>query len=294
MANIDDLRKEVRKRRAAVTAKENRIRRNTGVDIKGSKADPRRDPKVINKYNARQLNSYLKELNNFMLRENGYVPDSSGGLIPKRDWLNYKRGERKYNKIVKQHFEKIADIKDPYRNVTIREAERLFVPESKRAAGEIRHRPFNEIIRDPKNIKSAEALKKLADQIKRKSDPKFLDAAIKAGRKQAGQMLDNAGLSSLKAAVAKLSDKQFDVLWNYWGFAGRLAQIGESGGQRGKTVEGKDVLDAQERDNIKEDIQDFIDNAKKLKFSNNQNRISSSGLTNKQKNQKFVNRRIKY
>ena len=294
MASIDDLRAEVRKRRAAVTAKENRIKRNTGVDLKGTREDPRRDPKVIKKYNSNQLRAYLKELNNFMLRENGYVPDSSGGFIRKRDWLNYKRNERNFNKIVRQHFEKIADIKDPYRNVTIREAEGLFVPESKRAAGEIRHRPLNEIDRKPKNIKSAEALKKLNDQIKKKSDPKFLDKAIKAGRKQAGQMLDNAGLSSLKDAVAKLSNQQFDVLWNYWGFAGRLAQIGESGGQRGKNVGRADVLDAQEKDNIKEDIQDFINEAKKLKFANNQNRISSSGLTNKQKNQKFVNRRIKY
>lgn len=292
MANIDDLRAEVRKRRSAVTAKERRIFNNTGVNIKGTREDPRRDPGVIKKYNSNQLRAYLRELNNFMLRGNNYVPDASGGLIPKRDWLNYKRNERKFNKIVKQHFEKIADIKDPYRNVTIREAEGLFVPESKRAQGEIRHRPYNEVNRDPKNIKSAEALKKLADQIKKKSSKEFLDAALGAGRKQAGQMLDNAGLSSLKESVAKLSDKQFDVLWNYWGFAGRLAQIGESGGQRGKNS--RDVLDAQEKDNIKEDVMDFIKEATKLKFSNNQNRISSSGLTNKQKNQRFVNRRIKY
>ena len=294
MANIDDLREEVRKRRAAVTAKANRIRRNTGIDLKGTREDPRRDPKVIKKYNSNQLRSYLRDLNNFMLRENGYVPDSSGGFIHKRDWLNYKRGERKFNKIVKRHFESIADIKDPYRNVTIREAEGLFVPESKRAQGEIRHRPYNEINRNPKNIKSAAALKKLQDQINRKSSKEFLDQALAAGRKQAGQMLDNAGLSTLRESLNKLSDKQFDVLWNYWGFAGRLAQIGESGGQRGKTVDSRDVLDAQEKDNIRDDIAEFIKEAKNLKFANNQNRIASSGLTNKQKNQKFVNRRIKY
>ena len=294
MADIDNLRAEVRKRRAAVTAKTNRIRRNTGIDLKGSKEDPRRDPKVIKKYNSNQLRTYLRELNNFMLRENGYVPDSSGGFIHKSDWMNYKRSERKYNKIVKQHFEKIADIKDPYRNVTIREAEGLYVPESKRAQGEIRHRPYNEVNRNSKNIKSAEALKKLQDQINKKTSKAFLDAAIKAGRKQAGQMLDNAGLSTLKPSLEGLSNEQFDVLWNYWGFAGRLAQIGESGGQRGRNVGRPDVLDAEEKDNIRDDVREFIESAKGLKFSNNKNRIASSGLTNKQKNQRFVNRRIKY
>lgn len=294
MANIDNFREEVRRRRAAVTAKVNRIRKNTGIDLKGTREDPRRDPKVIKKYNSQQLRSYLSDLNTFMMRDNGYVPDSSGGFIHKKDWLNYKRSERKFNKLVKTHFEKIADIVDPYRNVTIREAEGLYVPESKRAQGEIRHRPYSEIIRNPKNIKSAKALKKLTDDINKKTSKEFLAKAISAGRNQAGQMLDNAGLSSLKVSVAKLSDAQFDVLWNYWGFAGRLAQIGESGGHRGKNVDKHDPLDAEEKNNIMDDIKEFIKEAKKLEFKNNQNQIAASGLTSKQKNQKFVNRRIKY
>jgi hypothetical protein len=153
---------------------------------------------------------------------------------------------------------------------------------------------LNEINRDSRNIKSAEALKKLSDQINKKSDKNFLAKALDAGRKQAGQMLDNAGLSDMKDAVASLTNQQFDVLWNYWGFAGRLAQIGESGGHRGKNTDKHDPLDAQEKDNIASDIKEFIKSAKNLKFKNNQNRISSSGLTNKQKNQKFVNRRVKY
>lgn len=273
MSRLDDLRDIVRKRRADVTTKERRIFNNTGIDIKNTREDPRRAPSVIKNYNTKQLNNYLAELNNFMLRSNGYIPDSSGGFIRKSDWLSYKRIERKHNKIVKEHFERIADIKDPYRNVTIREAEGLFVPDSKRAQGEIKHRPYNEINRNPKNIKSAEALKKLQDQINKKISPDFLNKALDAGRKQAGQMMDNAGISSSKEKLAKLSNVQFDVLWNYWGFAGRLAQIGESGGHRGKNVDRHDPLDAQEKDNIKQDIEDFIDEAAKLTFDKKRNVI---------------------
>ena len=269
MARIDELRDEARKRRSAVTGKERRILNNTGIDLRNTREDPRRDPKVIKKYNSRQLVNYIQELNNFMQRDNGYVPDSSGGFIRKRDWINYKRSERKYNKIVDEHFNDIANILDPYRNVTIREAEIMYVPDSKRAQGEIRHRPYNEINRNPQNIKNAEALAKLHAQVEGKLDKHYLPKAIAAGRKQAGQMLDNAGLGGLRDAVGRLTDRQFDILWNYWGFAGRLSQIGESGGHRAKNVRETDKFDplsAQEKDNIKDDISEFIDNAKELKF----------------------------
>lgn len=265
MSNLDDLRAIVRKKRAAVTAKENRIKRNTGVDLKGTKDDPRRPPSIIKKYNETQLKSYLKNLDNFLRRDNGYVADASGGLIPKREWLKYKRAERKYNKVVIQHYQEIADIKDPYRNVTIREAEALYVPNAKRAQGEIRHRPYNEINRDPRNIKSRDALAKLQAQIDGKLDKGYLPKAIAAGRDQANKMLDNAGLSKLKTALGKLSDKQFNVLWNYWGFATRLSQIGASDPRISGNIEDKsDRLSSQEKDSIKEDITEFIDSAKAL------------------------------
>ena len=285
MSDIDDLRAEVRKRRAAVTAKETRIYKNTGIDLKGTKEDPRRPPSVVKKYNTTQLKAYLKNLNNFMMRENGYIPDSSGGFIHKREWLSYKRGERKFNKIVKIHFEKIADIKDPYRNVTIRDAEKLFVPESARARGEIRHRPLNEIIRNPNNIKSADALKKLTKQLNQKLSKEFLASALAAGRKQANQLLDNANLSSMKKSLSMLNNEQFDVLWNYWGFAGRLAQLYES--QEGKNVGRFDPLDAQEKSNIAEDVSELIKAANDLKFDKNKNIILNQNISNKQKNEKI-------
>jgi len=276
MSDIEALRALVRKRRAAVSGKERRILNTTGIEIAGTREDPRRPPSVVKKYNTTQLNNYLSELNAFMMRGNGYVPDSSGGFIRKSDWLSYKRSERKFNKIVAAHFEQIGDIKDITRGVTIREAEKLFVPESKRAAGELRHRPYNEVNRNPKNIKSAEALKKLQDQIEGKSTPAFLAKALDAGRKQAGQMMDNAGVSELKEALSHLNNQQFDVLWNYWGFAHRLGQIGSSGGQRSKNVDRHDPLDAQEKDNIREDIGTFIDEASKLKFDKKKNLILDS------------------
>lgn len=287
MSDIDDLRAQVRKRRSAVTNKENRIFNNTGVKIANTQEDPRRALGVVKKYNTTQLNNYLKDLNAFMQRGNGYVPDSSGGFIRKNEWLKYKRSEVKFNRIVKIHFDKIKDIRDPYRNVTVKNAEALFVPDSARAQGEIRHRPYNLISRNPQNVKNAAALKKLQNDIDNKSSKEYLSKALDAGRKQAEQMMDNAGISELKAALGKLSNQQFDVLWNYFGFAGRLAQIGESGGKRKENIDRKDPLNAEQKDNIAKDVESLIKDAAKLKFDKNKNVILNKDLTNKQKNQKI-------
>ena len=287
MSDIDDLRAQVRKQRAAVTRKEKRILNNTGIGIASTDEDPRRNPSVIKKYNSRQLNNYLKELNAFMQRDNGYIPDSTGGFIRKNEWLGYKRSEVKFNKIVKAHFDKIKEIRDPYRNVSIKDAEGLFVPDSARAQGEIRHRPYNEIHRNPQNIKNVDALRKLQAQVDGKLSKDYLNKALDAGRRQAGQMMDNAGISESKDKLAKLSNQQFDVLWNYFGFAGRLAQIGESGGKRKENIDKFDPLDAQDKDNIKKDIEDLIEDASKLKFDKNMNTILNSKMTNKQKNIKI-------
>lgn len=265
--DIEFLRELVKKRRSAVTSKENRIRRNTGITIQGTQEDPRRPPSVVKSYNAKQLNSYLGDLNAFMSRGNGYIPDASGGFIRKSNWLAYKRIERVNNALAKAEFASFAEVHDPVRNMTVREAEVLFTPDSKRAQGDIRHRPYSVVDRKPENIKNAKALDTLKKQLEGKQNPAYLPKAIKASRKQAGMMMDNAGVSELKKVLAKLSDNQFNFLWNYTGFAGRLAQIGESGGHRSKNVrdeEKHDPMSSEEKNSIREDIKNIINETIKI------------------------------
>lgn len=264
--DIKLLREMVRKRRGAVTSKENRIRRNTGIELQGTQDDPRRPPSVVNKYNSRQLNSYLAELNAFMNRGNGFIPDASGSFIKKADWTAYKKAERANNAIARAEFNAVKNIHDPFRNMKIGEAEPLFTPDNKRAQGDIRHRPFSIVDRKPENIKNAAALAKLKKQLEGKLDKGYLPKAIKASRKQANQMLDNAGMSEFRTTMKALSDSQFNVLWNYTGFAGRLGQIGESGGHRSKNTETKNPMSAQEVNNIREDIANILAEARYMRI----------------------------
>lgn len=216
VTEIERLRELVRKRRSAVTAKIARIRRNTGVDIAGRTEDPRRDTKVINRYTKRQLNAYLGELNSFQSRSVGFIAGAGGAPIPRLKWREYKRLEAQYNAIGAQHEAKVADIFLPTAGMTIRERQATIHPT---AQGEVVNRPYSQVDRLPEQIPSAEALEKLTRDMRRKTSKSFLPGELRAARKQLADMLKTAGNGDFIARARRLTDSQFDTLWNYTNFA---------------------------------------------------------------------------
>lgn len=264
---LKNLRAQVRKRRNAVTAKENRIKRNTGVDIRGTAQDPRRPLSVVDRYNRIQLLSYLRELDSFMSRNNGFVQGASG-VLPKQEWIAYKKLEQKYNRIGAAHFEDIADIFIDLSGMTVRERERLMEPDSKRAQGDIRHKPFSPLNRDSKNIKSPEALRKLKESLEKKVMPDYLPKQIASARKQLAAMLTGEGLSGLLKQANALSDNQFNVLWNYTGFAGAVSAVYGSGAKRGKNFSAdSDIYSSSVVESFSNDVREFFAWAKSIKFA---------------------------
>lgn len=260
--DVEALRNLVRKRRSAVTAKETRILKNTGIDIKGTKEDPRLPPSVVNRYNRAQLNSYLGRLNAFMSRSNGYILDSSGTLISRAEWTRYSSTERRYNALAKADFNKVKKLIDPISGLSIADREKLLVPDSKRAQGDVIHRPYSEVHRKPQNIKNEKALIKLNTFMNKKLAAGYLPKQLASQRRQARAMVKNAGI---KVDFNSLSDNQFNALWNYTGFATRLGQIGSSGSHRSKNVresDSKDRMNAQVKDEIAEDVQTIVEKAK--------------------------------
>lgn len=222
---LKNLRAIVRKRRAAVTAKASRIKRNTGLDVKGTKADPRRPLDVVDRYNRVQLNKYLSDLNGFMARDNGFVAGANGSVITKKEWLDYKKVERQVNRIGAIHFADIANTFIPVSGITIRQREATIKAEKVRGAGEIVVTPYSHIERDAADIKDANALKKLKAGLKKKLDKNYLPLQIAAGREQLNLMLDTLGNNDLKKDFAGLTDNQFDILWNHTSFATNVSSI---------------------------------------------------------------------
>lgn len=288
MANdkLKNLRLEVRKRRSAVTAKENRIKRNTGVDIRNTREDPRRPVNVVNRYNARQLNTYLADLNSFMSRSTGFVSGAGNVPISKSDWFNYKRLEKKFNSVGAKHFESIADIEiGPKNNMSIRDRDKLMVPDHKRAQGEIVHRPYGEIDRKSTNIKGAEALAKLSKQLEKKLAKNFLPEALNAGRKQANQMLVLIGNSDLTAKLNKLNDYQFNVLWNYTDFATGLSVVADSDSARRTNVK-EDRYQSTVVEGFSDDIRKFLGWAETVSEESAKRAPSRSGKTSRTQSKK--------
>jgi hypothetical protein len=222
---LENLRNVVRKKRSAVTAKENRIKRNTGVDIRGTSEDPRRPINVVDKYNKRQLLTYLSDLTNFMSRSSGFIKSASGGLIPNAKWLEYKKVESEYNRIGALHFKQISDIFIPTAGMTINQRDNTLRPDSISAQGDIVVRPYSNIDRSPENIPDVKALERLTATLKKKTEKSYLSDQIKDAREQLSQMLTTIGNDDLKADAASLTDTQFDVLWNYTNFATNVSGI---------------------------------------------------------------------
>lgn len=256
------LREEVRKRRSAVSGKIARIRRNTGVDVTDTREDPRRPPSAIKRMNSIQLKSYYSKLDAFMSRQVGFVAGSDGVALPKAKALELKRLERKYNAIGAKHMEKIRDIFIPVSGMTIAEREATIRPDSIRAQGDVVNRPYSPSDRNISNITSEKALDKIIKSMRSKVSRDFLPRELKESRRQMNKMLDDIGLPTIKAQAKKLTDQQFDTLWNYTNFASGVSlryeiMQAQSEGRKDRW------FDSVIRDQA-EDMRDLLDWAKKL------------------------------
>lgn len=216
MNELERLREIARSRRSAVTSKIARIRRNTGVDVTGKPDDPRRPVEVVKRYNSRQLNNYIAELNAFQSRSVGFVAGAGGVPIPKSKWAEYKRLERRYNAQGAQHEAAIADIFLPTAGMTLRQRNAMIHPT---AVGEVVNRPYSQIERSPQQVPSTNALDTLIRDMYRRTEREFLPGEIKKSRKQLNDMLKTAGNGEFVKRANILTDSQFDTLWNYTNFA---------------------------------------------------------------------------
>src|SRR5690606_37562875 len=104
----------------------------------------------------------------------------------------------------------------PTAGMTLRERNSMIHPT---AVGEVVNRPYSQVDRVPSQIPSVKAMDKILKDMERKTTKKYLPGEIKKSRKQLRDMLKTAGNGNLVSRVNKLTDGQFDTLWNYTNFA---------------------------------------------------------------------------
>lgn len=198
-----------------------------GVEVSGTSLDPRRDLSAIKRYNSRQLNAYIRELNSFTARSTGYVGGAESTVLDRRLWNQYKRLERQVNALSDAQSKMAAGKIIPGTGMTIAQREATIVPERRAGIGEAVARPYSRYNRQPGNINGNDKLRALIAQMQKKLSPDYLPRELAKQRVQMADMLDIIGSSSLREKAAKLTDAQFNILWNLTPFARAMSGVYE-------------------------------------------------------------------
>lgn len=225
MASAEELRAlraMANRRHRAATRKISRLKSDAGVNVSGSRVDPRRSRTNIKNYTQRQLRSYINQLDNFNSRSNQYVPDVHRNPIPRSQWREYQRLESQYNKNVSQHFSRYRDLPGPT-GMTVGQRMEMMTPKFPYMQDRAVNSPYTPLNRKSTNIGSARALKRLTEDMRDRVKSEHFQGLVKAGRDQFTKMINLLDDPDLKHRVDNLTEKQFDVLWNYTGFPNALS-----------------------------------------------------------------------
>lgn len=220
-AELNRLRAEARARHKAATRKASRLRAQ-GIEVTGSAIDPRRSPKSIGRYNAAQLQVYIKSLNQFVSRSNQYVPAEGKVPMARTQWQEYKRLEALMQAKARVKMGELGKHKLPGSMTTVDERINAMSPNFPSYTDFSGTTPQRVPNLSSKAVHSPQALDKLIRSMRKKLKPGYYPSLVKRGRTSARKMLIDIGEIELVGALEKLSDKQFEILWTYSPFAASL------------------------------------------------------------------------
>jgi hypothetical protein len=218
VSEIDDLRIEVARLRRAATRKISRIKTIHGARVSGTEFDPRRSAGSHSQYTSKQLSAYRERLQEYLSRQNQFVPDALRRPVPRAEFMEYKRAEQQYRESAGQVFDRIKDVELPSGETIVQRLAKMDVLHKQM------HNPSVNMIFDPHtreamDITSRDAMRKLTKSMKRDSSPASIRRKINQARQQFAQMMDTINMPELYAATKSLNNNQFVALWNYRGFA---------------------------------------------------------------------------
>lgn len=214
-------RAEAMARHAAANRKVARLRRK-GVDISGTKYDVRRDPAKIKNYNRVQLDAYINRVNTFVDRKTQYVGDVHGRPIAPAVAREYRQTENKLNRIINDAYDRVKNVKLPGQNRTVDDRMKAITPEHKHA-GNAANSPYKPIVRQGKNFANEKKMRELTAKMKKKLKTDFLAKDLKTDLATVKDMAAVLGRDDLYQRAKSLTNDQFNVLFNFWGFIDKLA-----------------------------------------------------------------------
>lgn len=195
------------------------MKSRSGVEVAGTKFDPRISPDRVKRLNSRQLQSYIQRLDSFVSRETQFVPDRQNKPMRGSLMNQYKSLETEYNRRVNTKFDDVKDIFLPSIGLTIGERMRAMIPEKQQFGNRAVNAPYAPPVRLSKNFDSEQGLKRMIQDMKKRLRTDFEMKQLKRSQREFGQMSNIIKRPDLVKDVSDLTPEEFGILWNYTNFA---------------------------------------------------------------------------
>lgn len=221
---INDLRANALAMQRKANAKVSR-NKSKGVELAGTRFDPREKQGFIANATSKQLRNYVEELNTFLDRGQQFVGDRTGAPIHVSQWRYYKQVEKKRNAKVKADNDLVANIFIQESGLTAGERHALMDKTRNNNNNPTVNHDWRPIDRSPANINGGpRSLTKLTDVLKKTTHSDYNNNEAIIGRQTIAKMAARLNAPELKKAVEGLSQQQFWFLWKNTKFAGDLAE----------------------------------------------------------------------
>lgn len=226
---LNALRSQARHLTKRATHKISRLKSKQDVIVAGSEYDYRKPPKLINRYNAKQLAAYIARQTQFLDRSTQFVPDAKHRPIPAAEFkalqvaqqARYNRAQAeldaKGNLVLPGSYDAKGNLKPG--TETIKERRAKMRSDRKLAGNPSVNDPYEPKVNKSTDIANRKAIKTLVREARQQSTKGWDDKVLKRQIGEFSQMVNRIGDADLAASIKKLTAGQFRTLWNDTPFA---------------------------------------------------------------------------
>lgn len=233
---------------ANATAKIRRLEK-TGIRVAGSLYDPRREVENVKRYTRKQLNAYVRNLDEFTSRSTKFVRGAGGAAISKMDMARYEAAQTVYNLTGDRLRARNANLPMPGQDVTVGEARG-------KPAQNFINAPDNTILpyvkRSPESFPSAEAIRRSRNLLYRRMGSGYVDFRKRSTIQGMNKAFRKMGLEDVSGRFNALSDRAKHYLIFDADFTEYVYQAYPAEGETGSLPDNENILN------------DIIDHAEQL------------------------------
>ena len=212
MANVNDLRAELRKSQRAVNRKMLRNEKAHNIKQWGD-YDVRVDRNKIARYNSTQLKAAIERQRNFLSRKKQFVCGYNGDAMSRDTYRNYVQAAEKHNK-------ELARRRKSWNRETLGKIGPRDINDEQMTGGGVWRKPgitnFNtdgfEPVAEPKAFHSERAMRRKADKLANKFTAREVAKSRREGKKTLNKMAKDTGNLQIMELINRMKGAQIDYL----------------------------------------------------------------------------------